>query len=117
MQYVTFFLSRIEPRPNTDILHMVSSCKRFNELPLGPNSLPTKLNCKIIMIILIFFYKHHLLKNIGSDIYLEISLTFGWSRTGTATRTAILIGLSRVMSIILLFSYGKCGIDDGEPRK
>lgn len=47
----------------------------------------------------------------------KISLTFGWSRTGTATRTAILIGLSRVMSIILLFSYGKCGIDDGEPSK
>lgn len=41
-----------------------------------------------------------------------ILFTFGWSRTGTATRTAILIGLSRVMSIILLFSYG---IDDGEP--
>ena len=50
-------------------------------------------------------------------IFVQISLTFGWSRTGTATRTAILIGLSRVMSIILLFSYGKCGIDDGEPRK
>lgn len=43
-------------------------------------------------------------------------LTLGWSRTGTATRTVILIGLSRVMSIILLFSYGMWGIDDGEPE-
>lgn len=30
--------------------------------------------------------------------------TFGWSRTGTATRTATLMGLSRVISSILLFS-------------
>lgn len=43
---VTFFRSRIEPRPNTDILHIVSSCSRFKELPFGPNSFPTKLNCK-----------------------------------------------------------------------
>lgn len=43
---LTFFLSRIEPRPNTDILHIVSSCNRFRELPFGPNSFPTKLNCK-----------------------------------------------------------------------
>lgn len=42
----TFFRSRIEPLPNTDILHIVSSCSRFNELPFGPNSFPTKLNCK-----------------------------------------------------------------------
>lgn len=31
-------------------------------------------------------------------------ITFGWSLTGTATRTATFIGLSRVMSNILLFS-------------
>lgn len=35
---------------------------------------------------------------------VRCQLTLGWSRTGTATRTAILMGLSRVMSIILLFS-------------
>lgn len=35
--------------------------------------------------------------------------TFGWSRTGTATRTATLMGLSRVKSNILLFS------DDASP--
>lgn len=40
----TFFLSRIEPRPRTDILHIVSSCSRFKLLPFGPRSFPTKLN-------------------------------------------------------------------------
>ena len=30
--------------------------------------------------------------------------TFGWSRTGTATRTATFIGLSRVMSNIRILS-------------
>lgn len=47
---------------------------------------------------------------------LKTKLTFGWSRTGTATRTVTFIGLSRVMSIILLFSYGECGMVDGEPE-
>lgn len=41
----TFFRSRIEPLPRTAILHIVSSCSRFSELPFGPRSLPTKLNC------------------------------------------------------------------------
>lgn len=41
---ITFFRSFIEPRPRTAILHIVSSCKRFIEFPLGPSSLPTKLN-------------------------------------------------------------------------
>lgn len=40
----TLFRSFIEPRPSTAILHMVSSCRRLSELPLGPSSLPTKLN-------------------------------------------------------------------------
>ena len=40
----TFFRSFIEPRPSTAILHIVSSCNRFIEFPLGPNNLPTKLN-------------------------------------------------------------------------
>lgn len=59
------------------------------------------------------------MKRINAMIRLEknLKLTFGWSRTGTATRTVIFIGLSRVMSIILLFSYGMCGIEDGEPEK
>lgn len=42
----TFFLSRIDPRPKTAILHIVSSCSRLNEFPFGPNSFPTKLNWK-----------------------------------------------------------------------
>lgn len=42
---ITFFLSFIEPRPKTAILHIVSSCNRFIELPFGPSNLPTKLNC------------------------------------------------------------------------
>lgn len=41
----TLFRSFIEPRPKTAILHNVSSCRRLSELPLGPSSLPTKLNC------------------------------------------------------------------------
>lgn len=39
------------------------------------------------------------------------NVTLGWSLTGTATRTATFIGLSRVMSSILLFS------DEIEPAK
>lgn len=42
----TFFRSLMDPLPNTDILHIVSSCSRFKELPFGPSSFPTKLNCK-----------------------------------------------------------------------
>lgn len=41
----TFFLSLMDPRPRTDILHIVSSCSLLSELPFGPNSFPTKLNC------------------------------------------------------------------------
>lgn len=40
----SFLRSRTDPRPKTAILHIVSSCRRFIELPLGPSSLPTKLN-------------------------------------------------------------------------
>ncbi len=40
----TFFLSFIEPRPRTAILHIVSSCNRFIEFPFGPSNFPTKLN-------------------------------------------------------------------------
>lgn len=65
----TFFLSLIEPRPNTDILHIVSSCSRFKELPFGPNSFPTKLNCKSqfknnnnLVLFLFFFFFHCVLK-------------------------------------------------------
>lgn len=42
----TFALSRIEPRPKMAIFVIVSSCKRFKELPFGPSNFPTKLNCK-----------------------------------------------------------------------
>lgn len=42
--YCTFFLSFIEPRPRTAILHIVSSCNRFIEFPFGPSNFPTKLN-------------------------------------------------------------------------
>lgn len=48
--YVFFFtlcLSFIDPRPNTAILHIVSSCSLLRELPFGPNSFPTKLNCNL----------------------------------------------------------------------
>jgi hypothetical protein len=41
----TFCLSFMEPRPSTAILVIVSSWSRFMELPFGPNSFPTKLNC------------------------------------------------------------------------
>ncbi len=101
---ITFFLSRIDPRPKTAILHIVSSCNRRNEFPLGPNSFPTKLNWKIIWNLLSIYYALSFL----------ILHTLGWSRTGTATLTQILIGLSRVISIILLFSC-MWGIDKGEP--
>lgn len=40
----TFLRSFIDPRPNTAILHIVSSCSLFIELPFGPSNLPTKLN-------------------------------------------------------------------------
>lgn len=43
---LTFVLSLIEPFPKIDIFVSVSSCKRFRELPRGPKSFPTKLNCK-----------------------------------------------------------------------
>lgn len=43
--YRTLCLSRMEPRPKMAIFVSVSSCSRFRELPLGPSSLPTKLNC------------------------------------------------------------------------
>ena len=45
-QFLTFCLSFMEPRPSTAILVIVSSCRRFIELPFGPNNFPTKLNCK-----------------------------------------------------------------------
>ena len=38
----------MEPLPSTAILVIVSSCSRFIELPFGPSSFPTKLNCKYI---------------------------------------------------------------------
>ena len=41
----TFCRSFMEPLPSTAILHIVSSWRRFMEFPLGPSSLPTKLNC------------------------------------------------------------------------
>lgn len=44
----TFFLSFIEPRPRTAILHIVSSCNRFIEFPFGPSNFPTKLNYLIL---------------------------------------------------------------------
>lgn len=40
----TLCLSFMDPLPNTAILHMVSSCSLLSEFPLGPSSLPTKLN-------------------------------------------------------------------------
>lgn len=36
----------MEPFPRIDIFVSVSSCRRFNEFPRGPRSLPTKLNCR-----------------------------------------------------------------------
>ena len=36
----------MEPLPRTAILVAVTSCNRFIEFPLGPKSLPTKLNWK-----------------------------------------------------------------------
>ena len=39
-------MSLIDPFPRTAILVIVSSCKRFIELPLGPSNFPTKLNWK-----------------------------------------------------------------------
>lgn len=100
----TFFLSRIEPRPKTDILHIVSSCSRFKLLPFGPRSFPTKLNYTQIK------------KGFLTYQNCDLKITFGWSRTGTATRTVTFMGLSRVMSIILPFSY-ECGTVDGEPAR
>ena len=41
---LTLFLSLIDPRPRMAIFVSVSSWSLFNELPLGPSSLPTKLN-------------------------------------------------------------------------
>ena len=41
---LTFCLSLMDPLPRTAILVMVSSCSLFIEFPLGPSSLPTKLN-------------------------------------------------------------------------
>lgn len=43
---LTLCLSFIDPLPRTAILHIVSSCNRLSEFPFGPNSFPTKLNCK-----------------------------------------------------------------------
>lgn len=45
-EIVTFSLSLMEPLPRIDIFVRVSSCRRFNEFPRGPRSLPTKLNCR-----------------------------------------------------------------------
>lgn len=42
---LTLPLSLIEPLPRMDIFAPVSSCNLFMELPLGPSSFPTKLNC------------------------------------------------------------------------
>jgi hypothetical protein len=42
--YLTLCLSLIEPLPRIAIFVNVSSCSLFRELPLGPNSFPTKLN-------------------------------------------------------------------------
>ena len=44
MSVRTCCLFRMDPRPKTAILVMVSSCSRFIELPFGPSSFPTKLN-------------------------------------------------------------------------
>ena len=46
VQNITFSLSLMDPFPRMDILVRVSSCRRFNEFPRGPRSLPTKLNYK-----------------------------------------------------------------------
>lgn len=43
--HLTLPLSLIEPLPRMDIFAPVSSCNLFMELPLGPSSFPTKLNC------------------------------------------------------------------------
>lgn len=43
--YPTLSLSLIEPLPRMDIFAPVSSCNLFMELPRGPSSFPTKLNC------------------------------------------------------------------------
>lgn len=43
--YPTLSLSLIEPFPRMDIFAPVSSCNLFMELPRGPSSFPTKLNC------------------------------------------------------------------------
>lgn len=43
--YSTLSLSLIEPLPRMDIFAPVSSCNLFMELPRGPSSFPTKLNC------------------------------------------------------------------------
>jgi hypothetical protein len=43
--YLTLCLSLMEPLPRIAIFVIVSSCSLFRELPLGPNSFPTKLNC------------------------------------------------------------------------
>jgi len=42
---LTFCLSLMEPLPRIAIFVIVSSCSLFRELPLGPSSFPTKLNC------------------------------------------------------------------------
>lgn len=44
---ITLCLSRIDPLPKMAILVSVSSWSRLRELPLGPSSFPTKLNCII----------------------------------------------------------------------
>lgn len=42
---LTFFLSLMEPRPRTMILHPVSCSSCLAVMPLGPRIRPTKLNC------------------------------------------------------------------------
>ena len=43
-QWLTFFLSRIDPFPRTMILQPVSLSNCLAVIPRGPNILPTKLN-------------------------------------------------------------------------